>query len=547
MTADGIADLVFGLPFVSGAWENHDDDPCDTGGIYGDGFPNEFRCTGTPCINDDMWSYPPPGRCDGGENVDQGLVIVVSGANNLRDNFRFFLDAATAGQRDPGLVLDDDGFFNIGDQIPVGMRFRGGWFGGATVDDDLTPPVNPTTEYGHTVAAVASLGNDAFDDLAISIPNWSGGRGRIKFWLNKIANGVITNYLVDGHLQGCLSIPSYGCAGTQGNTCFRAFAVPPDYVNIIGKESGDRLGGAGAAGQFNQDGVNDVLAGAPGADRRSPEGPVNGPILIDNGVFYVFFTPAGGFGDTDLATENVPRLEIAGTHAGDRFGEVQSLVRDMNGDSIDDVAFASENFDNPINGDLDAGYVGVIFGNRPLTGENGFSPNAVGTPQLSGVRFFGATIGARAGHALSSGGDFNRDGYGDLLIACPGERRLVNVGDKNNDGIDDFETRLGVAYLVFGGTHLINQTFNLSQVGSPELPGIVFISRFVLGSEDEAPIDNVGLLGDIDGDGFDDIAIAATTADFVNPASPDQRRNDAGEFYIIYGNNFGSNNFQLNP
>jgi hypothetical protein len=70
------------------------------------------------------------------------------------------------------------------------------------------------------------------------------------------------------------------------------------------------------------------------------------------------------------------------------------------------------------------------------------------------------------------------------------------------------------------------------------------ISRFVLGSEDEAEIDNVGSLGDIDGDGFDDIAIASTKADFVNPASPDQRRVDAGEFYIIYGNNFGSNNFQ---
>ena len=35
--------------------------------------------------------------------------------------------------------------------------------------------------------------------------------------------------------------------------------------------------------------------------------------------------------------------------------------------------------------------------------------------------------------------------------------------------------------------------------------------------------------------------------DFVNPASPNQRRTDAGEVYIIYGNNFGSNSFNVNP
>ena len=177
-----------------------------------------------------------------------------------------------------------------------------------------------------------------------------------------------------------------------------------------------------------------------------------------------------------------------------------------------------------------------------MTGENGFVPEDVGTPALAGVRFIGATIGARAGHDIASAGDFNRDGYGDLLISSPGERRDVNVGDINGDGIDDIETRLGVVYLIFGGTHLMNKTFNLSEVGNPQLPGMVMISRFVLGSENEAELETVGGLGDIDGDGFDDIALGAPTADFVNPNSPSQRRNDAGEMYIIYGNNFGSNN-----
>ena len=80
----------------------------------------------------------------------------------------------------------------------------------------------------------------------------------------------------------------------------------------------------------------------------------------------------------------------------DQFGRVQDLVRDMNGDNIDDVAFSSENFDFNISGtpaeEQDVGYVGVIFGARPLTGENGFSPLEVGTPILSGIKFFGTSL-----------------------------------------------------------------------------------------------------------------------------------------------------------
>ena len=44
-------------------------------------------------------------------------------------------------------------------------------------------------------------------------------------------------------------------------------------------------------------------------------------------------------------------------------------------------------------------------------------------------------------------------------------------------------------------------------------------------------------VGDIDGDGFDDVMIGNPDADFVDPASPGQRRPDAGEVYLIYGNN----------
>ena len=140
-----------------------------------------------------------------------------------------------------------------------------------------------------------------------------------------------------------------------------------------------------------------------------------------------------------------------------------------------------------------------------------------------------------------SAGDFNQDGFGDILITAPGEARV----DRTGEGV-----RQGVVYLIFGGPHLFNTKWSLAQVGSDELPGIVFLSPFGQGGLDEAAPRTVGLIGDVNNDGFGDIAIGNPLADFVDinfPQGPDGnpqeigRLQDAGDIYIIYGNNFGSN------
>jgi len=531
---DGVPDFVFGVPFVSGAWEYHDDDPMDggcTGGPYQDSFPNGDRCSIGPTPTDDIFSPR------NGQAYDQGVVLMTDGTNDIANTFRFLVDAALAGQFNEGVTPIDDELV-LQPSVPNGCRIRGGWM---NPSNEETPPVVPDNQFGRTVAALPSLDNDLGGELAVSVPGWSGGRGAIQIWQN---SGTTDYFQGPYYVAATASLPSYtACATcTANDQCCRQFIGTPIHFNILGQQAGDGFGYAGPGGQFNQDGRPDIICGAPNASRQAIiNGAPAGPALTNNGVFYVLFTPIGGFGNMDLGSVNAPRVEIRGTHNGDQFGRVQSLVRDMNGDSIADVALGSEDFDDDVRGNLDAGYVGVIFGNRPITGEKAFSPDQVGTPALAGVRFFGPTVGAKAGHAVSTAGDFNKDGYGDLLIAAPGEVRNVNVGDTNGDGVDEIQARKGVCYLVFGGTHLFNKTFTLNQVGSPELPGIVFISRFVNGSQDEAAIEAVGGIGDIDGDGFDDIILGCPKADFVDPASPNQRRINAGETYIIYGNNFGSN------
>jgi len=301
-------------------------------------------------------------------------------------------------------------------------------------------------------------------------------------------------------------------------------------------------------------------------------------------------------------------LRVRGGTRGDRIGSRQELLGDINGDRINDVVLSSATADfggvarlncvRDINGDgeigdadldatafsactnqevftddeckafdynndrvvdeddqavleclqaggtdccpVDNGFVGVIFGGVSLDGDRRISQ--IATSALPGVAFYGTSPGDRAGADVGSAGDFNQDGFDDLLVAAPGELRADASG----------QTRMGVVYLIFGGTHLTNRTFDLALVGSDQLPGIVFLSPYSEGRPDEAPPDHVGFLGDINNDGFSDIAIGNTRADFTDDSLPQEpgepgtipgtgRRLDSGDVYLIYGNNFGSN------
>ena len=495
--------------------------------------------------------------------------------------------------------------------------------------------------FGQSVASLGDLNNDGIDEIMISAPrnerylqdmqnNFGFGgthfastrfRGSIVVFPGRNYNlndqrdkndaeaGTATTPYLDQHLHG----PDFG--NCQSPTFPRHQDVPADTFEVFAENIDDFLGGARSAGDFNQDGLDDILCGAPLNDRSSS--------LVDTGAVYVLYG-RNLTGDFDLSNADDPfsrprMLRIRGETAGDKIGWRQAAGLDVDGDRVDDIFISSPTADFPrasdggpkkarcgsdLNRDgvvnsadfdafafnscatsgneillssssckvfdynndgrvdeddetvfrclsttggsssccdnvVDNGFVGIVFGGVTINGDRTISQ--IGTKDLPGVVFYGAAAGDRAGMDVSSAGDFNQDGFGDILISAPGEARV----DRTGEGV-----RQGVVYLIFGGTHLFNTKWSLAQVGSEELPGIVFLSPFAQGTVDEAAPRTVGLIGDINNDGFGDIAIGNPRADFLDenfpqgPEGNDQeigRLKDAGDIYIIYGNNFGSN------
>ncbi len=535
---DDRPELLFGLPYVEQLYDYWDDDPNDSDGFcYDDVLPNplsddggnddlsgfdgghfgpDFNFVlreGPACSNDGivatgLGGYYQP--VDGATPINQGYVIYVESDNPLDGTI---IDLRLVGQKDPGTVRTDELLPLSGGETPNGARFRGGWYDQFDLTQSIRPyAIIPDNRFGETVASMSDLGNgnnpaqrDDRPELLISVPNGSRGRGRI--------------YLIFGQDfsafggQEVASIPSM-----QSDT--NRFPIVPSDSVVIGSAVDDELGFASAAGDFNRDGNQDILCGAPGADRNG---------LTDGGIVYIIFGRLDFARVLYLETMNPPRVEIHGTQSGDRFGEMQTIVGDLNQDGLPDIGFSSPYAGGSESGGAESGFIGIVFGGRRLTGENFLTVDQVGTAQLPGVRIYGSQAGGHAGATINNAGDFNGDGTDDVLIVAPDETRTIGG-----------RTRRGVAYLILGGPHLRNQTFELSEVGTA-LPGLVFVSPYEQGSADEAPINWAGAAGDTNADGFYDILIGLDTADFVNPLVPTQRRIDAGECYLIYGNNTGSN------
>ena len=252
---------------------------------------------------------------------------------------------------------------------------------------------------------------------------------------------------------------------------------------------------AASIGDLNDDGYDDFIMGAPWDNKNSKGGDYGND---NSGAAYVVF------GDAAIGTplrDEIALTELNGSNGFTIYGTVvgsfgsSATNTDFNGDGILDI-IVSACWANS-NGIGRSGSVYIIFGEERDSYQTSYEMsqfNQAGATNLKGVRIDGERAHQNLGYSVWSAGDFDGDGYGDVVAST--------------------DVAGGEFYLIFGGNDLPD-TIDLA-TDSSNGRWIEFDGTDTAYNQDNR---KVGSVGDLNDDGLSDIILA--------PAINDS--------YVIYG------------
>jgi len=260
-------------------------------------------------------------------------------------------------------------------------------------------------------------------------------------------------------------------------------------LTVIGAGPDDRLGAALATGDTNGDGLADLLLGSFLAD-----GPDDA--RYQAGEAYLLLGSRSLAGERDMAQGQCD-LALLARDADDQLGRYLAMG-DLDGDQRDDLIVSAFRADGPGNGRDDGGEVYVFFAASELRGVVDLAARG---PDFT---VYGSKAFDEFGGAVAAA-DLNGDGPADLIVGAP---RAGN------------ETGAGQAYVFFGGPGLTGSRDVAQAQQDVTLQGVDSGDRF--GATLAA--------ADLDGDGLAEVIVGAERGD-----GPDDRRQDAGEAYVVPG------------
>lgn len=336
------------------------------------------------------------------------------------------------------------------------------------------------------------------------------------------------------------------------------------------------------AGDFNGDGFDDLLIGAPSAASST----------TSPGTVMLVFGRAGGLGSQVFPgplERGEGGLLIRGEINGNRTGVAVSTLGDFNGDGYSDLIIGASSAAGATSADAIAGRAYVVLGSatgqatsielsRVAAGQGGLAVRGEGNSHNLGLRV--------------AAGDVNGDGLADALFVAPaapggsadersagrayglhglaslpaspleaaalasgrggfaivGERAddglgrsIAGAGDINGDGIDDFLIGAqshdsifvgkgrGETYVVYGRTGGLSGAIDLSRIAAGDGGFVIHGER--TGDQSGA---SVATGGDFNGDGIADLVIGAPEG--ADPTNPNQ---NPGKAYVVFGRSQG--------
>lgn len=316
---------------------------------------------------------------------------------------------------------------------------------------------------GRSVASAGDVNGDGYADVIVGatlygeafdppIPNQGSGRQGAAFVFLGSATGIVGNQPSNAHAQ---LVP--WAAGT------------PQQVN---SKFGASVAGVG---DVNGDGYGDILIGSPAWNQSRPWPGLGTGNPPEEGAVFLYHGSPSGITGTNATNANT---RIEGNQLGAFFGNSVSAAGDVNRDGFADIII---------------GAVGYPAGDPLLGAQNGAafvylggSAGIVATdPSQAHVSFQGAATAEWLGRSVSGVGDYDGDGFDDVIISARNY-----PGSLNNEG---------VSYIFRGGLNGI--------VGT----GLADAYARITSNRENA---NLGFsargAGDIDADGRADIIVGVT-------------------------------------
>jgi hypothetical protein len=438
-------------------------------------------------------------------------------------------------------------------QYPNGMSqgkaylYLGSPAGPSTVPDWTATGENNGDHYGISVRMAGDVNGDSYVELLVGASRYSSLQGKAYAYYGSpagpslspdwIANGEGAGDLFglsiaapgdingDGFADVITGAYSYDDGPTLDAGKAYVYLGSPDGLSatfcwaFVGENSHDYLGiAAGAAGDTNGDGYRDIVIGAPGFPSGSAQGRA-----------YAFFGAAATLG-------SIASWHVIGENRGDLLGFSLFTAGDVNGDGYSDAVVGAYGYREG----SERGRAYIYHG-----GQSGLGPS----PALT---LTGEVGSSNFGVCVSTAGDVNGDGYADVIIgahhhninrgrayvyhgsvdgleATPAvtlsEEAILSyfglavttAGDVNGDGFGDVlvgayahDSYTGRAYLYYGGPTGLAPTHPLILSGNSTYN---YYGWSLSGA------------GDVNGDGYGDVVIG-------EPGGGDS---DTGQAYVYHG------------